>query len=289
MIEVENLNFAYPGQTKDTLRGITFAIEPGEIFGFLGPSGSGKSTTQKLLIGLLKNYRGKANLFQKPVHSWGSEIYRRIGVGFELPNHYTKLTARENLRLFASLYGLSGRVADERIDSLLEETGLLESADEYVDAFSKGMKVRLNFARALLPNPDLLFLDEPTSGLDPVNAATIREMVLRHKAAGKTIFLTTHNMHDADELCDRIAFIVEGDIKLIDSPRAMKQQYGEGYVKLEQRTHQGELIHTSFPIENLGLNTEFLQQLASHPVETLHSKEATLEDVFIKVTGAQLV
>jgi fluoroquinolone transport system ATP-binding protein len=289
MIHVENLKYAYPGRTTDTLNGLSFEIKPGEIFGFLGPSGSGKSTTQKLLIGLLKGHRGKAELFDKSIDAWGSEIYHRIGVGFELPNHYAKLSALENLKLFASLYGLKGKTASLRIQQLLEETGLAEAAKQNTSEFSKGMKMRLNFARALLPDPELLFLDEPTSGLDPVNGAIIRDMIRQHQAKGKTIFLTTHNMHDADELCDRVAFIVDGEIKLSDAPRTMKQHYGERKVQLEQRSENNHLIKTEYPLEALADNTKFHQQLAKYPIETLHSKEASLEDVFIKVTGAQLI
>jgi fluoroquinolone transport system ATP-binding protein len=288
MIEVRNLIFAYPGQTQPTLKGLSFEIMKGEIFGFLGPSGSGKSTTQKILIGLLKGYSGEASLLGKRVSDWDQQVYKKIGIGFELPNHYNKLSALENLKLFASLYGLTGNNARQRIDQLLKETGLFEARFQTTDEFSKGMKMRLNFARALLPNPEILFLDEPTTGLDPVNAANIRHMIQQHKDAGKTIFLTTHNMHDADELCDRVAFIVEGELKHVDSPRAMKQHYGESTVLLEQRNEQGLLLKSEYALESLAGNSDFQVQLAKYPIETLHSKEATLEDVFIKVTGAQL-
>ena len=289
MIQIEDLKYSYPGKTNDSMKDLTFNINEGEIFGFLGPSGSGKSTTQKLLIGFLKGHRGSAKIFGNGVAHWASSIYQRIGVGFELPNHYSKLTARENLKLFASLYGLTGSHAKQRITQLLEETGLIEAADQTTDAFSKGMKMRLNFARALLPNPELLFLDEPTSGLDPVNAENIRKLIKAHQDAGKTIFLTTHNMHDADELCDRVGFIVEGELKAIDSPRNMKSQYGERSVLLEQRDATGKPIRTSFSMDSLSNNADFQAQLAKYPIETLHSKEASLEDVFIKVTGAQLL
>ncbi|MDX1472781.1 MAG: ABC transporter ATP-binding protein [Reinekea sp.] len=288
MIHVDQLYYRYPGQHQDTLKGLSFQVAPGEVFGFLGPSGSGKSTTQKLLIGLLHGHRGNAQLFNKDIAQWGAEIYRRIGVGFELPNHYSKLTALENMHLFASLYGLSKSQATPRIQQLLADTGLSDQAHLRTEEFSKGMKMRLNFARALLPNPDLLFLDEPTSGLDPVNASNIRNMIRQHKEQGKTIFLTTHNMYDADELCDRVAFMVDGELKKIDAPRQMKKQFGESTVTLEQRNDAGQLISADFPLQQLADNPAFLQQLARYPVETLHSKEASLEDVFIKVTGAQL-
>jgi fluoroquinolone transport system ATP-binding protein len=289
MIYVSELFYRYPNNDKPTLNGLTFEINAGEIFGFLGPSGSGKSTTQKLLIGLLRGHTGVANLFGEPLNAWGPEVYHRLGVGFELPNHFIKLTAKENLLLFSSLYGLAAKSARLRVDQLLEEMGLTDAADQATGEFSKGMKMRLNFARALLPNPELLFLDEPTSGLDPVNAAKIRDMIAEQRRLGKTIFLTTHNMYDADELCDRVAFIVDGHIKLLDEPRRMKAIYGQRTLDVEQRDEANQIIKTRFNLDTLATNTTFQKQLATLPIETIHSNEATLEDVFIKVTGAQLI
>ena len=217
MLSVENLSYTYPGGTE-AVRGIDFTIEKGEIFGFLGPSGAGKSTTQKVLIRLLRGFQGQITVLDRPLTEWDDSYYEQVGVAFELPNHYQKLTARENLSLFRSLY--SGETHDPI--ELLEMVGLKEDADTRLSQFSKGMQMRLNFVRALIHKPDLLFLDEPTTGLDPVNGQKIKEIIRDQKATGRTIFLTTHDMTVADQICDRIAFIIDGKISVIDSPRNLR-------------------------------------------------------------------
>ncbi|MEJ2446276.1 MAG: ABC transporter ATP-binding protein [Exilibacterium sp.] len=283
MIKVESLRYTYPGGKAPTLKGLDFEIASGEIFGFLGPSGSGKSTTQKLLIGLLANYEGQVLVKGKNLKEWGAEYYREIGVGFELPNHFSKLTALENLKLFAAFYEGNTRGPNE----LLSLLGLDEAANQPVSAFSKGMKMRLNFARAILHDPNIIFLDEPTAGLDPVNARNLKDIVLSLKNEGKTIFLTTHNMHDADELCNRVVFIVEGEMKVIDSPRALKLKYGKKQVLVELRSN-GQVTTEYFDFATIGENEHFLSILKSGTMEAIHSQEATLEDVFIKTTGRSL-
>ncbi len=283
MITVNNLTFTYPAAAEPALRDISFDIQQGEIFGFLGPSGAGKSTTQKILIGLLKDYQGQVSIFDRDLQAWRSDYYERIGVSFELPNHYLKLTARENLVYFASLYE---RETEDPL-ALLETVGLAEDADMRVGQFSKGMRARLNVARALLHRPELLFLDEPTAGLDPVSARLIKEIIRRKKEEGRTIFLTTHNMAVADELCDRVAFIVDGKIRLIDSPRALKLQHGQRLVRVEFRAN-GTLTTREFTLDGLAENGEFLALLRREAVETIHTQETTLENIFIEVTGRQL-
>ncbi|MEM8863194.1 MAG: ABC transporter ATP-binding protein, partial [Chloroflexota bacterium] len=261
MIDVHNLTFRYSGSkeaAKPAVDGINFHIDKGEIFGFLGPSGAGKSTTQKLLIGLLKGYEGNATVFGKEVSAWGRDYYEKIGVGFELPNHYLKLTGLENLDHFASLY--SGETEDP--NKLLEMVGLEDAGNRPVSDYSKGMKVRLNFARALIHKPDLIFFDEPTSGLDPVNARKVKDIVLAQKAAGKTIFLTTHNMGVADELCDRLAFIIDGAIAKIDSPENLKRSFGERKISVTHGQNGSEAT-AEFPLDGLGNNDGFLKLLQS--------------------------
>lgn len=291
MIEVESLVFRYPNQQMDTIRGISFCIAKGEIFGFLGPSGSGKSTTQKLLTGLLNNFSGQLILMGKNAKDWNQEFYNHIGVGFELPNHFTRLTGLENLKLFASFYGHNKSKLRRPPEELLELVDLADSANQVTSEYSKGMKMRLNFARALLNDPDLLFLDEPTAGLDPVNARKLKDIILDLKKQGKTIFLTTHNMHDADELCDRVAFIVEGELKQVGEPRILKIQHGQKSVEvtLEDNQSKDPKLTRQFLLKGLGDNQEFLELLRTETVESIHSQEATLEEVFIRSTGARLI
>jgi fluoroquinolone transport system ATP-binding protein len=283
MITVENLSFTYPKAAEPALRGLSFGIARGEIFGFLGPSGAGKSTTQKILIGLLKNYQGQVSVLGRDLKDWSADYYERIGVSFEAPNHYLKLTALENLRYFAALYGNT----TQEPRGLLERVGLGADGDKPVSQFSKGMKNRLNVARALLHDPELLFLDEPTTGLDPVNARLIKELIEVQRGAGKTVFLTTHNMTVADELCDRVGFIVDGELRLIDAPRELKLRYGRRIVRVENKT-AGRMATRDFPLETLGDDAEFIALLRGGKVQTIHTLEATLEDIFIEVTGRRL-
>lgn len=283
MIEVRKLIFYYKGSKEATLKGLDFQIAPGEIFGFLGPSGAGKSTTQNILIGLLRNYQGLVKVLGKDLFDWGRDYYERVGVSFELPNHYQKLTALENLEYFRSLYG--GETEEPLY--LLEKVGLEKDGTTRVASFSKGMQMRLNFVRALLNKPQLIFLDEPTSGLDPVNAKKIRELILEEKRKGHTIFLTTHNMSVAEEICDRVAFLLDGSIILIDEPKKLKISYGERVVAVSY-SRNGKMEQKEFSLEGLGGNTEFLEILQKEAIQTIHTKESTLEDVFIRVTGRSL-
>lgn len=286
MITVKNLTYTYPGATDETLHGLDFNIAKGEIFGFLGPSGAGKSTTQKILIGLLKSYGGTVEVMGRDVSRWGSDYYEHVGVSFELPNHYLKLTALENLNYFRSLY--SGDTHDPM--EILEWVGLVDDANKRVSDFSKGMKVRLNVGRGLVHKPKLLFLDEPTSGLDPVNARKVKNLILRLREKGTTVFVTTHNMMVADELCDRVAFITAGNISLIDAPTALKKQYGKRTVAIEYLATDQAVQQEEFALDGLGENASFLDVLRSaHRLETIHTQETTLENIFIEVTGQELV
>jgi fluoroquinolone transport system ATP-binding protein len=283
MIEVTNLRFTYHRANEPALRGLTFNVDRGEIFGFLGPSGAGKSTTQKILIGLLRDYQGTVSVFGKNLAVWASDYYENIGVSFELPNHYLKLTAVENLRYFGALYSRPTLSPQ----ALLEIVGLGDDGPLLVSQYSKGMKSRLSVVRSLLHDPELLFWDEPTAGLDPVNARRIKDLARAKKQAGRTIFLTTHDMTVADELCDRVAFIVDGEIKLIDAPRELKLRYGQPHVRVEHRL-EGRLKRQDFPLDGLGNNAGFLELLRGDSVQTIHTQEATLEDIFIRVTGRGL-
>lgn len=284
VIRVRGLTFTYPKSTQPAVRGMDFAVGRGEIFGFLGPSGAGKSTTQKLLIGLLRGHGGEATVWGQDPLTWGPDYYQRIGVSFELPNHYQKLTGLENLRFFASLY--DGDTLDPM--ELLGAVGLADDADTRVGKYSKGMQMRLTLIRSLINDPDLLFLDEPTSGLDPVNARKVKDMILGLKARGRTVFLTTHDMATADELCDRVAFVVDGRIVAMDTPAELKIARSQRRVRVQFRGENGSLEAAEFAMDGLADDPAFHAVLRDHHVETIHSREATLDDVFVETTGRQL-
>jgi len=231
MIKVDDLTYTYPGSDKPVLKGISFGIPEGEIFGFLGPSGAGKSTTQKVLNGLLRGYSGSVQVNGTDLNHMNRSFYERIGVAFEFPNLYMKLTALENLRLFASFFKSGTRDPVK----LLEMVDLGEDRDSRVETFSKGMRMRLNFVRALLNNPEILFLDEPTAGLDPRNARIMKDIILGLQKDGVTVFLTTHHMADADELCHRIAFMVEGTLPVIDTTQNLKLEHGKKVVRITHK------------------------------------------------------
>ena len=282
MIKVEDLSYEYPTSKGPVLKNLNFAIDKGEIFGFLGPSGAGKSTTQKVLYKILSDFTGRVSVQDRPLNDWGNEYFEKIGVGFELPNHYLKLTARENLKLFGSFYPKHNL---HDLDALFESFGLAADSNKRVEEFSKGMKMRLNFIRAVMHDPDILFLDEPTAGLDPINAQRIKRYIVDLKNKGKTIFVTTHDMTTADELCDRVSFIADGEIRLTGKPSALKNQYGKHTVKVELQSGQA----AEFPIEALGTNPMFLDFISQNEILRINTQEATLEEVFIEVTGTALL
>lgn len=283
MIDVSNLVFGYESGDSRVIKDISFNISSGEIFGFLGPSGAGKSTTQKILTGQLKSYYGSVKIEGKEIKESERSIYNRIGVAFEFPNLYEKLTAMENLRLFASFYS---REITDPVD-LLKMVNLYDDRNTRVDSFSKGMKMRLNFARSLMHRPELLFLDEPTAGLDPVNARMIKDIIIRLKHEGTTIFLTTHNMHDAETLCDRLALINNGVLVVMGSPADLKMQYGEKNLRVTLKK-EGRRSIKEYPLKGIGANNNFMDTLKSDDLETIHTCEANMEDIFIKLTGRNL-
>ncbi len=281
MFEVKQLTFKYPRNSENTIKGLDFDIKNGEIFGLLGPSGVGKSTTQKIMVKLLPGYGGEVLYLSKSLNSYGKEFYEKIGVGFEMPVHFSKLTAAENISFFKKLYRSR---ADT--DALLKRVGLYEDRNKKVNEFSKGMKIRLNFVRALLNEPTVLFLDEPTIGLDPKNARIIKDMIREFKDEGGTVLLTTHLMNDVDELCDRVAFMAAGKVSEIDTPKNLKLKYGQRLVEVEYRDGD-EAKRDSFDLDGLGGNETFLDIIRHKQIITIHSKETSLDDIFIKVTGVE--
>ena len=281
MIEVNNLTFTYPGNDAPTLKNLSFEISQGEIFGFLGPSGAGKSTAQKILYKILSGYGGEVRVEGKDLKIWERSYFEKIGVGFELPNHYLKLSGKENLSLFASFYP-NAQKAD--LPALFEMVGLEDAIDKPVEAYSKGMKMRLNFIRAIQHDPDILFFDEPTAGLDPVNAQNLKKHIRELKDKGKTIFLTTHSMHSADELCDRVSFIADGELRITDTPESLKGKFGKEAVEVILTGGQRQ----EFLLKGLGENEAFCDFIKSGEVKRIHTLDASLEEVFIQVTGKTL-
>lgn len=280
MIEVEDLSFSYAGSERPVLDGIGFEVGRGEVYGLLGPSGAGKSTMQRILMGLLGGFAGTARVFGTPVGSLGRGYYERIGVSFELPALYLRLTARENLGLFSARYDRPARSPE----ALLAMVDLSGHADQRVETFSKGMKMRLNLCRALIHDPELLFLDEPTTGQDPARARLTRALILRLKAEGKTVFLTTHNMAEAVEVCDRVGFLVGGRIPVTGAPQELMRRHGRRQVEVVTSTAAGVETET-FPTDGIGRNEAFLALVAEREVVSIHTLEASLDDVFIAALG----
>ena len=281
MIEVKDLTFSY-GKDKQALHGLDFTVEDGEIFGFLGPNGSGKSTTQKILTGILKGYGGKVSLFGQDILSAHTqEFFQKIGVLFEFPYLYANLSAVDNLKYFSSFY------PKEQIRSIEEVLEELEFKPDFlrkpVSSYSKGMRQRASMARALISNPKLLFLDEPTSGLDPSGAVLFRKIIEEERKKGTTVFLTTHNMLDADLLCDRVAFIADGEIKALDTPKNLKERNSNHRVVIDY-LYQGKREEKTIEAPELEAGIPF----AHDEIISIHSQEPTLEDMFIQYTGRGL-
>jgi fluoroquinolone transport system ATP-binding protein len=283
MIKVKGLYHSYLNNSDYAVRDVNFEVDKGEVFGFLGPSGAGKSTTQGILTGLLQLQKGDVTVAGYDVKKLKRKMFNRIGMSFEQSNVYSKMTARENLSFYRRLFDVETRDPDE----LIELVGLKGKENIRTEEFSKGMKHRLTFARSMINNPTMWFLDEPTTGLDPAIAATIKDIIKSRNREGVTVFLTTHNMFIAEELCHRVAFIVDGEIKLIDSPKNLKLQYGEKLVEVEY-SHNGQVKKDCFSTV-IDRDKDALEKIIrENEIITMHTKEANLEQIFIKVTGRGL-
>jgi fluoroquinolone transport system ATP-binding protein len=276
-VEVAGLRVRYPHAAGEAVGGIDFTVPAGEVFGLLGPNGAGKTTTLRVLTGQLRQFTGRVQVLGRPVTGWGRDLYQRIGVGFELPAAFAKLTARENLAAFAALY--PGPV--DHPAQALAAVGLAEAADEPVAGFSKGMKMRLNLARAVLHRPALLVLDEPTSGLDPAHVAQVRTLIRGQADAGRTVLLASHDMATVEAVCDQVAFLRAGRITAAGTPGELRRAHGTSTVAVDY-TQNGRLCQAEFTgPDDPGL----LALLATGRVHTVHSREAPLAEVFIAVTG----
>ena len=280
-IKVDNITFAY-GELE-AVRGISFEVAPGEVLGFLGPNGAGKSTTIKILTGQLTPKSGKAQVLGVDVTKDDPEMQAQIGVCFEEKNLYDSMSGAENLKFYASLFGIK----DVDTDELLRRVGLADRAKDRVAKYSKGMKQRLMMARTLVNTPKVLFLDEPTDGLDPVSSQAIRKLIQQEADRGAAVLLTTHDMNEADELSNRVAFINEGQLYAIDTPEALKLKHGKRSIRVRTRAGAG-VTEQIVSLDESGAGEALRAAVGSPDLMTIHTEEATLEHIFIQMTGRGL-
>lgn len=264
--------------TKRVLDGLTFSVSRGECFGFLGPSGAGKTTTIKLLTRQLKKDSGRINLFGRPIENASDADYERIGILSDTSALYERMSIEDNLKLYAKI---RGKGAGD-IDRLLERMNLSQDRKTLVKNCSKGMRQRAALLAALIHSPELLFLDEPTSGLDPAARAEVHRMLAELKVAGTTIFLTTHDMAEADSVCDRLAILDEGRIVASDEPESLKLRFARNRVVVVTRS-RGTLEVT----KDAASAEEVRELFASNEVLSIHSDEPNLEEVFLELTGRE--
>ncbi|MDP9365339.1 MAG: ABC transporter ATP-binding protein [Chloroflexota bacterium] len=278
MVEAIDLRKTYG--TIRAVDGVSFAVAPGEIFGLLGHNGAGKTTTIRMLTGRVRPSAGRARVAGFDPSTERDRVKPLISLVFEDQNLYERFDGRANLRIFADLYGAPPR----RVDELIDLVGLADAADRKVKTYSSGMKQRLLIARALVNRPRALFLDEPTKGLDPASARDLRAIVARLAREGTTVFLTTHDMDEADGLCHRVAFLSEGRVVALDAPRELKLRYGERTARVLLRSRQEHSLRLDDPAAAARLAA----WMADGEVLTVHSQEGTLEDVFVALAGRRL-
>lgn len=272
MIRVENVSKSFG--SKKALHQISFEIKEGEIFGFLGPSGLGKTTMINVLTGQLAADQGKTVLLGKNSQDLTSNDLEQIGIVSDGSGFYEKMSLYKNLLIYAKLYGLKS----DRVVQVLQQVGLADAKDIIAEKLSTGMKQRMFLARALLNAPKILFLDEPTSGLDPTTSKMIHTLLQELKQAGTTIFLTTHDMHEATLLCDRLSLLNKGNLIEYGSPQDIIQKY---HVDKKVRVVYNDGREQIVPFEEL-------PHLDTTDLMMVHSCEPTLEEIFIRLTGEKL-
>lgn len=262
------------------LSNVTFNVEEGEIFGFLGPSGAGKTTIIKLLTAQLIQTSGEIKVFGKDVYASKKDIFKNIGVLSDNSGIYERLSVGDNLMLYADIYG----VPHKNVKEILDTIGMSESIKKQARKLSKGMKQRLMIARAVLHKPKLLFLDEPTSSLDPGTDLEIHRLLRKLNEDGTTIFLTTHNMEEADKLCGRVAFLNGGEIVEIENPKILKLKYITDDITVTLKEGNKEIMlkndtESAYKIKAWMDNGQLL---------AIHSMEPSLEKIFLNLTGREL-
>lgn len=264
------------------LHDITLEVNKGDIFGLLGPSGAGKTTLIKLLLGLISNTKGEIKVLGKTPFDYDSKIYSSFGMVLDHDGFYERLSCYDNLEIFANIYSIKHK--KKSISELLDKVGLSDAKNKSVSKLSKGMRQRLSFARAILHNPTIIFLDEPTSGLDPTTTLQIHSLIKEMQKNGTTFLLTTHNMDEAEKMCNRLALLNEGHIIEIGSPKEICMKHQVEYnVSIE--LENGNAIQ----IDMTKLNKKIIEIMNNnHKIVKIHSNEPTLEDVFIKLTGRRI-
>jgi ABC-2 type transport system ATP-binding protein len=283
MIKAQDLRRSF--DAKEAVAGISFSARRGEIFGLLGPNGAGKTTTIRLLTGQIDPSGGWARIAGYDVVKQRNSLKAHIGVVFEEQNLYERLSARQNLIFSCWLYG----VPEKRADEVLDLVRLRDRAKDSVGKYSNGMRQRLMIARALLHRPQVLFLDEPSRGLDPISARDVRHTIGELCEAGTTILLTTHLMDEADQLCHRVAFIVNGRLVANDEPRALKLAHGRRQltVTLAGQPGNAPLEDVTLGMDDPAEQARLTEWMAEGRVRAVHSREATLEEVFLEVAGVR--
>jgi len=280
-VDVDGIDFSY-GDLR-AVDNVSFTVAPGEILGFLGPNGAGKSTTIKMLTGQLRPDAGKISILGMDMPGEREKIQGRLGVCFEEKNLYVSMTGSENLIFFAKLFGVDGFEPEP----LMERVGLSARLDDRVSEYSKGMRQRLMMARSLVNTPDVFLLDEPTAALDPVSAIGVRDIIREEAARGAAVLLTTHDMHEADDLSDHVAFINQGKILTIDTPENLKLKHGTRSVRIRSR-HGDDIAEQVIPLDDEGAEDRIRDAVSAEGLMTIHTEEATLEDIFVEYAGRGL-
>ena len=265
---------------NEVLKGISLDIPEGSIFGLLGPSGAGKTTLIKILTGQLSYDAGSVEVFGKEPGELNGEDKKKFGIMMDNFGVYERFSCGDNLAVFADIYD----VPRSRIQSILDEVGLGDALKRPASDLSKGMRARLQLARAFMHSPNIIFLDEPTSGLDPQTTRGIHRIILDKKKQGSTIFLTTHNMEEASKLCDNIVLLNEGRIVEEGKPEEICRRY-DHQKRIKMHLSDGEDVEFGRDDASISSITNLLKE---GKVATIHSTEPTLETVFLELTGRKL-